>query len=634
METFGNGYMSREKMHDLMRLLFLISFFLAPFLSRSQMVQCTGNLGANIFEDGDFGSGADNILQQNPGIAPGYSYGQSTPPPDGIYVITNDMGAWSNIYDSWLEVGDNSDDPNGYMMVVNASNEPGLFYDQEVDGLCENTLYDFSADVLNVIKSTEGGHIFPDVSFLIDGEVAFNTGNIPQDERWHTYGFTFVTGPGQESVQLSLRNNAPGGFGNDLALDNISFRACGPNALILPIEITNICDDGSPIQLDATIDGDQFQTPALQWQQSFDEGVTWEDMTGENGISITHNVLSSGFYYYRYLLANSDANLANEKCRIISNTKIVQVVPRFYTITDSICTGLSYAVGSNMYFETGNYEDTLISSIGCDSIVRLQLTVVQDPGITASVRTSDLSCHDREDGVLEITNILNGVGPFMVTINGVRNPESFKYIDSLPAGMYALEISDRFGCTYQDLLEIDRPPPFMLTIGPDTTVDLGSSLPLAWSTNDTIDDFRWFPLDQISCQDQCEGQTWQPLNDGFYGLLAFSDQGCVASDSAFVQVRSAEPLFFPNAISPNGDGVNDVFTVYQSNPIIQEVIGFTVFDRWGNALINGAEVYKAGWSGIDVHGQRLPEGIYVYLLSLRLINGEVIDKAGSVTIIR
>ena len=617
-----------------MRRLIFLFLFVIPMHVIGQVLQCTGNLGANIFGGGDFGSGPDNILQQNPGIAPGYSYGLGTPPPDGIYVITNDMGAWSSIYDTWLQVGDNSGDPNGYMMVVNASHEPGLFYDQKVEGLCENTLYEFSADVLNVIKSTEGGHIFPDVSFLIDSAVAFNTGSIPQDERWHTYGFTFVTGPGQESVQLSLRNNAPGGFGNDLALDNISFRACGPNALILPTEITNICDDGSPIQLDATIDGDQFPTPALQWQQSFDEGLTWEDMTGENGLSITHHVLSSGFYYYRYLLANSVANLANEKCRIISNIKIVQVVPKIYFITDSICSGLSYSVGSNAYFDTGNYADTLVSSIGCDSIVRLQLTVVEDPVISASVHTSDLSCHDREDGVLEITNIINGVGPFMVTINGVRNPESFKYIDSLPAGMYALEISDRYGCTYEDLLEIGRPPPFTLDIGPDTTVDLGSSLPLAWSTNDTIDDFRWFPLDQISCQDQCEGQTWQPLNDGFYGLLAFSDQGCVASDSAFVQVRSAEPLFFPNAISPNGDGVNDVFTVYQSNPIIQEVIGFTVFDRWGNALINQKEALVNGWGGVDGQGQDLTAGTYVYVASLLLINNEEITKSGSVTVLR
>ncbi len=634
METYGNGYMSLEKMHNSMRLFFFLSFLVLPFLSKGQMLQCMGNLGANIFEDGDFGSGVLNVFPENPDLAPGYIYSQSTPPVDGFYTISNDMSVWNGIYGTWLKVSDNSDDPDGYMMIVNASNEPGLFYDQTVDGLCENTLYEFSADVINLIQANVRDHIFPNVSFLLDGDVEFTTGNIPQDEQWHSYGFTFTTGPGQESIQLSLRNNAPGGIGNDLALDNISFRPCGPNALILPTEITNICDDGTPIQLDATIDGDQFQTPALQWQQSFDEGLTWEDIPGDTGPSITHEVLSSGFYYYRYLLANSVSNLANEKCRIISNEKIVYVAPKFYQIIDTICEGLEIVVNNIGYDRTGYYEDTLISSIGCDSIVQLSLEVVPDPLISVDLLTSDPSCHNRSDGSIQIVNINNGIGPFIIEIDGVRTPESLKYIDSLSAGIYALEISDRYGCKYEDLVEISRPPPFMLDVGNDTTIDLGSPLPLAWSANDTIIDFQWFPMDQIPCQDSCQDQTWRPLNDGFYGLTAISDQGCVSSDSSFVQVRAAEPLFFPNAISPNGDGVNDIFTVYQGNPIIQEVLGFTVFDRWGNVLINRKEALVEGWRGVNRRGEDLTAGTYVYVVSLLLINNEEITKTGSVTVLR
>ncbi|MCB0547214.1 MAG: hypothetical protein KDD19_06460, partial [Phaeodactylibacter sp.] len=63
-----------------------------------------------------------------------------------------------------------------------------------------------------------------------------------------------------------------------------SFRACGPAALILPVEVANICEDGSPIPLNATIQGDQFTDPALQWQQSFDEGATWQDIPGATGV--------------------------------------------------------------------------------------------------------------------------------------------------------------------------------------------------------------------------------------------------------------------------------------------------------------------------------------------------------------
>ncbi len=72
--------------------------------------------------------------------------------------------------------------------------------------------------------------IKPNVSFLLDGQEIHSSGDVPEDEEWHTYGFTFTTDPGQFSLTLSLQNNAPGGNGNDLAIDNISFHPCGPEA--------------------------------------------------------------------------------------------------------------------------------------------------------------------------------------------------------------------------------------------------------------------------------------------------------------------------------------------------------------------------------------------------------------------
>jgi len=84
-------------------------------------------------------------------------------------------------------------------MVVNASNSPGLFYEQTVTGLCENTLYEFSADIINLIRIGIANHIEPNVSFLLNGVELFSTGNIPSTDSWNTYGFTFSTQVGQQS---------------------------------------------------------------------------------------------------------------------------------------------------------------------------------------------------------------------------------------------------------------------------------------------------------------------------------------------------------------------------------------------------------------------------------------------------
>ena len=389
---------------------FALSLCMLGFLDLSGQI-CEGNLGENIFTEGDFGSGADNILTPNPMIAPGYIYNTNPPPFDGSYTVSNNTEEWLGIFPSWLKIGDNSPDPQGYMMVVNASFEPGLFYEQEVDGLCENTLYVFSADVINMIEQGVGGHIAPNVSFLIDGVQIYTSGDIAQDNQWNTYGFTFITDPGQTSITLSLRNNAPGGIGNDLAIDNISFRPCGPEALILPTDIENICEDGDPIDLEATIIGNQYDNPAFQWQESFNGGVTWVDIPGATSSTYTHTNLASGFYYYRYLLAGAQANVSNPKCRVISNVKVVNVVPKFYSLIDTLCEGLSYEFGNSSYSNTGIYVDSLISSLGCDSIVTLDLTIIPDVGIEAIILANDPQCFDTDDGSITIDTVINATPP-------------------------------------------------------------------------------------------------------------------------------------------------------------------------------------------------------------------------------
>ena len=164
---------------------------------------CEGNLGENIFSDGDFGRGNTNVVSTDPNIAPGYIYQPHPPPDDGYYTIANSNYLWNN-FPGWLKIKDNSSDIFGYMMVVNASYDPGLFYIKVITGLCENTLYAFSADIINLMMRGSNA-IKPNVSFMLDGVVVYNTGDIPEDETWNTYGFTFTTGPGQNSLTLSLQ---------------------------------------------------------------------------------------------------------------------------------------------------------------------------------------------------------------------------------------------------------------------------------------------------------------------------------------------------------------------------------------------------------------------------------------------
>lgn len=596
---------------------------------------CGGNLGENIFTAGDFGSGTANLVAQDPGIAPGYQYTTNVPPPDGFYTITNNTALWPNLYGSWLGIPDNSPDPQGYMMVVNASFTPGLFYEQQVDGLCENTLYVFTSDMINLIRQgAQPPHNDPNISFLINGEEQYTTGDIPKTESWRTYGFTFTTQPGQTSVTLSLRNNAPGGIGNDVALDNISFRACGPLAQILPETVKRICEDGQFTDLTATINGDQYPTPAIQWQRSLDAGATWEDIPGETDPTFTHTELSSGFYYYRYLLANGPTNLASAKCRVVSNEKIVEVVPKLWTAADTICTGLTYVTGNSSYTESGTYVDTLLSSLGCDSIVTLELFVVPDPDLQVQLDLSHPACTG-DRGTLTVVATSNGTPPYRYALAD-GEPGTTSQFSDLPPGDYPLRVIDRFGCNATVTATIIQPVDFRIDLGEDREVRLGETVELRPVATAPVATYTWTPPPP-DCDPDCAEPVLLPTDTRRYTLVATSDAGCVATDSVRIVVLDVREVYLPNAFSPNDDGVNDRFLPFANTPNVQRIERLRVFDRWGALVYEESDfapnATSNGWDG-SARGEPAATGIYTYVVEVLFLDEAVITFGGEVLLTR
>jgi gliding motility-associated-like protein len=595
---------------------------------------CSGNLGENIFPDGDFGSGNTNVVSTDPQIAPGYTYQPHPPPNDGYYTITNYTGLW-NLFPGWIKIYDNSPDNFGYMMVVNASHEPGLFYEEEITGLCENTLYEFSVDIINLLNKN-ANIILPNVSFLLDGDEKYNSGDVPEDEEWHTYGFTFTTDPGQSSLTLSLQNNAPGGMGNDLALDNISFRPCGPEALILPEEVTDICEDGNPIELQATLIGNAFTTPTFQWQQSLDGGVSWENIDGETGDSFTHSNLAGGNYFYRYLVANGQSTISNYKCRIVSNEKRIRVIPKYKSITDSICQGLTYTVGNSFYSSSGIYTDTLLNRLGCDSIVTLNLTVVEDIGLSTKYQINNPSCSYTSDGSFKLDTVLNGQSPFSFFFDG-KPYQIDEVVSQLPGGDYLYSVTDRYSCGFEETVTIEPPLPFIINLGPDQEIDLGDVVVLIPESNFEVNTYHWEPAELINCNSDCLELEWAPPYSMAISATGSSSKNCIADASVYVTVNKVRKAYFPNAFTPNGDGLNDYFSVFGAIPNVKLVKKMAVYNRWGELVYEEYNFVPneptAGWDGTFL-GKPLEPGAFVYQVETEFLDGEVINYKGIVMLVR
>jgi gliding motility-associated-like protein len=64
---------------------------------------------------------------------------------------------------------------------------------------------------------------------------------------------------------------------------------------------------------------------------------------------------------------------------------------------------------------------------------------------------------------------------------------------------------------------------------------------------------------------------------------------------------------FPNVITPNSDGTNDVFEI-QNLPENTKVL---ILNRWGNILFS-SDNYQNNWDGKDNSGKDLVDGVYFY----------------------
>jgi gliding motility-associated-like protein len=110
---------------------------------------------------------------------------------------------------------------------------------------------------------------------------------------------------------------------------------------------------------------------------------------------------------------------------------------------------------------------------------------------------------------------------------------------------------------------------------------------------------------------------------------------CVLRDTLLVLVTDrdsldCENLLLPTAFSPNGDGLNDIYSI--SNPfLVDELENWTIFDR------NGATIFETldpleGWDG-NVQGQAIPPGVFGYRLTYQC-KGETYKKIGSFYLMR
>jgi hypothetical protein len=368
---------------------------------------CANTVGTNALgteSNGTFGSGRPRNRGTSLNVPVGYTYAMFTNggPNDYSYGIANNTStinaytvsnSWAKpdnsspthrVFSVWDIIGDHTGAASptlgnpaadtvangnaGYMLVINAAYRIDSAFQQTINNLCPNTYYEISCWMRNICSKCgcdsngkgasnssgppfyiptatgDSSGVYPNITFEVDGIDYYTTGNIRYTGQWVKKGFTFLTGPTQTSFTLKFFNNAPGGGGNDWALDDISVATCSPNMAYSPSVNPNVCWGNSLVLYD-TVRSFFNNYTYYKWQRSTDNGASWIDVTAPAGpASPVWNASRNAWQYvqsytvppsatqltdsadlYRMVVATTSANLSNTNCRFTDGGNIIKI---------------------------------------------------------------------------------------------------------------------------------------------------------------------------------------------------------------------------------------------------------------------------------------------------------------------
>ncbi|KAA5534462.1 gliding motility-associated C-terminal domain-containing protein [Taibaiella lutea] len=351
-------------------------------------------------------------------------------------------------------------------------------------------------------------------------------------------------------------------------LNQISFNVNSFNGLLKALPDSTICNLGEVVTLYGINNG---PSPS----SGFD--YTWTPTTNvQNPNSLYTPLIVPGFFS-NYVLATVDAN----GCYLRDSAKI-RVIPFIGALTplqSELCIGDALKLHASNGVQYSWYEDASLSTPPDNNT--FDCTSCPEPIAKPPLGTNDY-----------FVLIKSSVG-CLDTLKTVIVVHDKPLIESYPA---------------------------------DTTVKYGKSVTLH-ATGGTL--YSWSPVSTMT-DPQVANPIVTPKEPTAYIVVGLNEFGCMNYDTSFVDVDYRVLTQLPNAFSPNGDDLNDVFKV--ANIGLRKLITFQVYDRWGKQVFETINPDE-GWDG-TYKGKPLDGGVYYYYIKLGYADNVVETFKGDVTLIR
>jgi len=325
----------------------------------------------------------------------------------------------------------------------------------------------------------------------------------------------------------------------------------------------------------------------------------------------------------------SDYNGYAISCKGLSNGSIAVTpssgtAPFTYIWTSS--TGFTSGSSNITGLQAGDYYLTMLDSKNCTVTDTISLDEPGVPGISFILSESndrDYNVNCMGDSTATITVETEN---FAGAINYLWSDGNTDRIRTgLPAGQYDIIVSDANNCSASSSVTLTQPDSIKLAFEviepscpdrPDGAIQLtvtggviGTDYTYKWSDNSTT-------------------QNLPAVAEGDFSVIVSDFNGCTVTDSIFVKAVNETCLIIHNAFSPNGDLINDVWNIENSD--LYPEMEVKVFNRWGETIWVSAKGYPIPWDGKS-NGRVLPIDSYHYIIDVHR-GGRVI--LGPITIVK
>lgn len=394
--------------------------------------------------------------------------------------------------------------------------------------------------------------------------------------------------------------------------------------------------------------------------------ISWNTGSTSNSIQVN----APGIY--SAIATNANGCTEQDSMEVFQNPTV------YFGFSDSICAGSTYYFNGQNLSQAGIYTDTLQNILGCDSIVTLQLSLVQpnSTSISTSICTGDTYFFNGQtlsvagqysvtipsvfgcDSIVQLTLTVNPlpvvtVQDTMVCVNTPltlfasgaltyvwdvpQNPNGSISVSPAQTSVYNVFGIDALGCisTIASLtVTIDPTPIPNFYINPDQ-VEIDDPTITIYNVTPGNSQSTWTILGSSFVNNQSSFDYSLPFQEGNYivQLISETDLGCKDSLLMTASVQDNVALYVPNSFTPDGEEFNTVFLPIFSTGFTPINYGLSICDRWGGTIFESNN-YLVGWDG-RIEFVMCPDGIYTYQIRYTKKDGEspvVID--GHVNLLR